>query len=372
MKLAARRGDPTARAHECPRRGAFARPARRHQTAERASLESDELGEESPDSPEQTGYVIETVISPFHCLYQDALAFHTQSRLARSDSEASRLARAALLLYVSSAEALVHQAAADLGRPELRSMLVDPSRPIPLYEAWRLLPAIAGEPGSHPQPFDPEAPPWPQFAELLALAGFVGLSRHGLAAQGVLPIAGARRRLRTARAARDSFAFTACRYHRPPDMAAHRDCRATRMPCGRGTWTRHEAFSMPPFSRSTAAWAARSRRASAIAESPSGSSTRRRKPKRRDHRSQERASPSGRNALDGASGHADLDRQFVSDPRRLRRHGDAADQDPARAQAAGRRRRGGASPRAAAVGIEHRAQANSKTRRFTPFRPRPG
>ena len=135
----------------------------------RASLESDELGEEGTEPAEQTGYVIETVISPFHCLYQDALAFHTQSRLARSESEASRLARAALLLYVSSAEALVHQAAADLGRPELCTMLVDPSRPIPLYEAWRLLPAIAGEPGSHPQPFDPEAPPWPQFAELLAL-----------------------------------------------------------------------------------------------------------------------------------------------------------------------------------------------------------
>jgi hypothetical protein len=134
-----------------------------------AALETDELGEEGADPAEQTGYVIETVISPFHCLYQDALAFHTQSRLARSDSEASRLARAALLLYVSSAEALVHQAAADLGRPELCTMLVDPSRPIPLYEAWRLLPAIAGEPGSHPQPFDPEAPPWPQFAELLAL-----------------------------------------------------------------------------------------------------------------------------------------------------------------------------------------------------------
>src|SRR3954471_11149040 len=34
------------------------------------------------------GWVIETVFSPFHCLYQDALFFHTQSRLARSDSEA--------------------------------------------------------------------------------------------------------------------------------------------------------------------------------------------------------------------------------------------------------------------------------------------
>jgi hypothetical protein len=128
-----------------------------------------EIDEPSSNSADVIGFVIETVISPFHCLYQDALAFHTQSRLARSDSEASRLARAALLLYVSSAEALVHQAAADLGRPVLCTMLMDPSRPIPLYEAWRLLPAIAGEPGSHPQPFDPEAPPWPQFAELLAL-----------------------------------------------------------------------------------------------------------------------------------------------------------------------------------------------------------
>ena len=53
-------------------------------------------------------------------------SFHTQSRLARSESEASRLARAALLLYVSSAEALVHQAAEELGRPELKSLLADP------------------------------------------------------------------------------------------------------------------------------------------------------------------------------------------------------------------------------------------------------
>jgi hypothetical protein len=113
--------------------------------------------------------VIETVFSPFHCLYQDALFFHTQSRLARSDSEASRLARAALLLYVSSAEALVHQAADELGRPELRRLIADPNRPIPLVEAWRLLPAIAAEPGAPTAAFDPESPPWPQFAELVML-----------------------------------------------------------------------------------------------------------------------------------------------------------------------------------------------------------
>lgn len=123
------------------------------------------------DRGDDAARIVETIISPFHCLYSDALAFHTQSRLARSEAEAGRLARASLLLYVSSAEALVHQAAEELGRPELRGLLADPSRPLPLAEAWRLLPAIvcdADGPISS-RPFNPEAPPWPQFAELLML-----------------------------------------------------------------------------------------------------------------------------------------------------------------------------------------------------------
>lgn len=128
-----------------------------------ASLKQD------PGSAEEPGWVAETVVSPFHCLYQDALHFHTQSRLAQSEAESARLARAALLLYISSAEALVRQAAVELGRPELRGLLADPSRPLPLAEAWRLLPAIVAEPGVPTRPFDPEAPPWPQFAELLML-----------------------------------------------------------------------------------------------------------------------------------------------------------------------------------------------------------
>jgi hypothetical protein len=124
---------------------------------------------EADNTAANSDWIIETVVAPFHCLYQDALSFHTQSRLARSESEASRLARAALLLYVSSAEALVHQAAIELGRAELRGILVDPDRPLPLFEAWRLLPAIAAEPGKFVPPFDAESPPWPQFAELLSL-----------------------------------------------------------------------------------------------------------------------------------------------------------------------------------------------------------
>jgi hypothetical protein len=116
-----------------------------------------------------SGSVVETVVSPFHCLYQDALHFHTQSqlRLPRSEGEASRLARAALVLYLAGAEALVHQAAVELGRPDLATLLADPARPLALADAWRLLPAIV--PGSPAAPFDPELPPWPQFAELLAM-----------------------------------------------------------------------------------------------------------------------------------------------------------------------------------------------------------
>ncbi len=121
------------------------------------------------DDGERSGWIIETVVSPFHCLYQDALEFHKQShlRLPRSEAEASRLARAALLLYLESAQALVHQAAAELARPELAGLLSDPSRPLPAITAWSLLPAIVGDGAS--SGFDPDRPPWPQFAELLAL-----------------------------------------------------------------------------------------------------------------------------------------------------------------------------------------------------------
>jgi len=113
--------------------------------------------------------ILVTEFCPFHCLYQDALDFHSQSRLmlARSESASSRLARAALLLYVASAEALIHQAAADLARPDLARVVADPSRPLPTLDAWRLLPAIVGSSGIGSVGLD--HPPWPQFAELLTL-----------------------------------------------------------------------------------------------------------------------------------------------------------------------------------------------------------
>jgi hypothetical protein len=72
------------------------------------------------------------------------------------------------LLYLASAEALVHQAAMELGRPDLAGLVANPFRPLPLADACRLLPAILVETPSQGS-FDPDAPPWPQFAELLAL-----------------------------------------------------------------------------------------------------------------------------------------------------------------------------------------------------------
>jgi hypothetical protein len=113
--------------------------------------------------------VIETIVSPFHCLYQDALEFHQQSHLrhTRSEAEGSRTARAAMLLYLASAEALVHQAAVELGRPELAGLLSDPSRPMALVETWALLPAIAADGPGSGVGFRADLPPWPQFAELL-------------------------------------------------------------------------------------------------------------------------------------------------------------------------------------------------------------
>lgn len=121
-----------------------------------------------PLHPQAATPVIMTEVCPFHCLYSDALDFHSQSRqaMAKSVSSASRLARASILLYIEAVESLIHQAAVELGRPDLAPLVGDASRPLPLADAWKLLPAIVAN-GSVAS--DPDSPPWPQFAELLTL-----------------------------------------------------------------------------------------------------------------------------------------------------------------------------------------------------------
>ena len=204
--------------------------------------------------PAASGWVIETVVSPFHCLYQDALHFHTQSQLwlARSEGESSRLARAALLLYLASAEALVHQAAVELGRPELAKLAADPDRPLPLADAWRLLPAIVAD--VHAGPFDPSAPPWPQFAELLALR--TSWAYPGPPATRRAYYRSPRRdaALRAARAAPGPAG--ARRAARPPALSPRPACRATPTRCGPAISTPPAASSTPPSRPSTAASAA--------------------------------------------------------------------------------------------------------------------
>jgi hypothetical protein len=114
------------------------------------------------------GWVIETVVSPFHCLYADALDLHTQSRLrvVHSEADASRLARASILLYLAAAEALVQQAVIEIARPELAHLVHDPTATRSLSDLCRLLPLLMGEP---PRGNEASAAPWPQFAELIAL-----------------------------------------------------------------------------------------------------------------------------------------------------------------------------------------------------------
>jgi hypothetical protein len=134
-----------------------------------AALEPATASVAEPQQPPVEQGMIETIVSPFHCLYNDALHFHTESRLKDHESKAlgSRYARASLSLYLDSASALVHQAAVELGRPELWPLVADPSRPLPLSEVWRILPSIVGE--GPAGPFRPDQAPWPQFTELIAL-----------------------------------------------------------------------------------------------------------------------------------------------------------------------------------------------------------
>jgi len=148
------------------------RPPRGHHRA--AGANGAGTARREPAAPAQPavdpslGTLIETITSPFHCLYQDALHFHTQSRLVQSESEASRQARAAFLLYMTSAQALARQAAEELGRGEARTLLTNPDRPLGLLDVWKALPGVVDAYGT-PRAHDPQAPPWPQLAELVAL-----------------------------------------------------------------------------------------------------------------------------------------------------------------------------------------------------------
>ena len=131
-------------------------------------------------------------------------------------------------------------------------LVADPGRPLPLADAWRLLPAIVAE--GPAGPFDPESPPWPQFAELLRPARVLGLPRPAAEPQGAT----------TARARRDGD-YEPLQPHQvpaasasPPTGCLPRDGPPARplRASGPGTSTPPGACSTPPSRPSTAVSAA--------------------------------------------------------------------------------------------------------------------
>ena len=105
------------------------------------------------------GPVVETTVSPFHCLYQDALWLHTQSHLRLPDPRARPAGWSGRAAPLSpGGRALVHQAAVELGRPELSHLLSDPTAPS-AGEAWACSPR--SPPRSPRRPSTPNARPGP-------------------------------------------------------------------------------------------------------------------------------------------------------------------------------------------------------------------
>ena len=146
--------------------------------------------------------VLETEVSPFHCLYQDALHFHSQSqlRLARSENEASRLARGAAALRGERRGA----GASGGGRAGPARAGRAGRRPEPPAAAGRRLAAPARDRGRGPRrAVRPRGAPLAAVRRAAGAADVVGLPRPRVEAAGLLPLDRPRRLLRTARAAPD-------------------------------------------------------------------------------------------------------------------------------------------------------------------------
>ena len=166
----------------------------------------------------------------------------------------------------------MHQAAEEIGRPELQSLLADSSRPLPLFEVWRLTPAAVAQSGVPTRPIDPQLPPWPQFAELLLL-------RSSWAYPGT---AAKRRAFVSLGPARQANARATGSASGTPGTGPHGQLRPSCVPkdgltsrplCSTSSTPRHgaAACSTPRSRHSIVAWAVLSRAASAIAANPSGS-----------------------------------------------------------------------------------------------------
>ena len=214
----------------------------------------------------EQGWVIETVVSPFHCLYQDALHFHTQSQPGAVGGRGEPAGTGGAAALLSSAEALVHQAAVELGRPELAELAADPPPPAP----GRCLAAPArdrGRPGVHP-PYDPGPPlaPVRRAAGARTSWAYPGPPRP----DGPITARPGGRGYEPLEPHQVPPALAVPPTERSPYPAPA--CPATHTPCGPAISTPRAASSTPPSRPSTAASAAPAT-TSATARSRSASST---------------------------------------------------------------------------------------------------
>ena len=212
--------------------------------------------DDEPEAATDPGWVIETVVSPFHCLYQDALYFHTQSRLAQSEGDAAPAGAGrfpALRLQRRGPGAPGRRRAG----PARAARLARRSQPA--AAPGRGLAALAGDRRrarrAHPlvRSRGCSLAPVRRAAHARDL---VGLSGTSLQPPGLLPLDPPRQRLRAARAAPRTSPRCSARSAPRRSLSLAPACRATPTLCALATSIPRAAFLTPPSKPLTAAWAA--------------------------------------------------------------------------------------------------------------------
>ena len=217
----------------------------------RTSVEIDDAAAGS-----DTGWVIETVVSPFHCLYQDALHFHTQSRLAQSEGDAARLrpcGALALHLQRRGPGASGRRRAGPSRAPRLAR------RPQPAAAFGRGLAALAGG-GCRARRahaiVQSRVAPLAAIRRAAHARDLVGLPWTLLQPPRVLPIIAPRHRLRAPRTAPHSPRLETRLSAPRPSPTRAPACRATPTPFALAISIPPAASLTPPSKPLTAAWAA--------------------------------------------------------------------------------------------------------------------
>ena len=111
-------------------------------------------------------FILREYVNSFDYFYSDAefiLSLASDSALARS--QAARLCRAAILLFVFSLEGLINRALQHFLPARQKEFFLDREKSFSLEDKWRLLPLLVSE--LEPPEFDYSAYPWSHFIELI-------------------------------------------------------------------------------------------------------------------------------------------------------------------------------------------------------------